>query len=36
MKNLAEDAVRSVYMKLDPLKHPYTFELLGLDFMIDS
>ncbi len=36
MKNLAEDAIRAVYMKLDPLKHPYTFELLGLDFMIDS
>ena len=36
MKNLAEDAIRSVYMRLDPLKDSYNFELYGLDFMLDS
>lgn len=36
IKDLAFDAVKSVYMKLDPYKVPYTFELLGLDFMVDQ
>ena len=35
MKSLAEDSIRSAYMKLDSNKRPYTFELYGLDFMID-
>ena len=35
MKNLAEDAIRSVYMRLDP-GNDYNFELYGLDFMLDS
>ena len=35
MKNLAEDSIRATYMKLDSNNKPYTFELYGLDFMID-
>ena len=33
---MATDAVKSVYQKIDPLKRMYTYELFGLDFMIDS
>ncbi len=36
MKKTAADAVRSVYGKIDPYKREYTFEVFGLDFMIDE
>ena len=35
MKQLAFDAVKSCYMRIDPHKRFYTFELFGLDFMLD-
>ena len=36
MKKTASDAVKSVYGKIDPAKREFTFEVFGLDFMIDE
>jgi tubulin--tyrosine ligase len=36
MRKTASDAVKSVYGKIDPSKREYTFEIFGLDFMIDE
>ena len=33
---MAFDAVKAVYMQLDSNQKAYCFELVGLDFMIDS
>jgi hypothetical protein len=34
-KKLAADAIKSVYTKIDPNKKEFTFEIFGLDFLID-
>eukprot|EP01017_Pseudomicrothorax_dubius_P009264 TRINITY_DN13114_c0_g2_i1.p1 TRINITY_DN13114_c0_g2~~TRINITY_DN13114_c0_g2_i1.p1 ORF type:complete len:1000 (+),score=219.17 TRINITY_DN13114_c0_g2_i1:100-3099(+) len=36
MKKLAQDSIRSVYGKIDQNKREHTFEIFGLDFMIDE
>ncbi len=36
MKGIALDAVKATYGQLDPKRLEHNFELLGLDFMIDS
>ncbi|CAD8044235.1 unnamed protein product [Paramecium primaurelia] len=36
LKSLCTDIVKASYQHLDPNRHFYTFELFGLDFMIDS
>ena len=36
MKKLATDAIKAVYTKIDPLKKEFSFEVFGLDFMIDE
>lgn len=33
---MALDAVKSVFFKLDPFKRMNSFELFGLDFMVDE
>jgi Tubulin-tyrosine ligase family len=33
---LARDAVRAAYIKFDPERRENTFEVFGLDFMIDD
>jgi tubulin monoglycylase TTLL3/8 len=33
---MALDAVKSVYYKIDPFKRINTFELFGLDYMLDE
>lgn len=35
MRQVALDAVRASYMRLDPRRLHHNFEVLGLDFMID-
>jgi hypothetical protein len=34
MREVARDAVRSAYLRLDPQKLEHNFEIFGLDFMI--
>ena len=36
MKGIALDAIKATYAQLDPKRLEHNFELLGLDFMIDS
>jgi hypothetical protein len=36
MKNLATKAIRSTFFKLDAERKEFTFEVFGLDFMIDQ
>jgi len=36
MKAIATNCVKATYMKLDPIKREHTFEIFGLDFMIDE
>lgn len=36
MKELAKDAVRAIYCRIEKEKKEYCFELFGLDFIIDS
>ena len=36
MKERALDSMKSVYGKIDPSRNFYSFELFGMDFMIDS
>lgn len=36
MKELAREAVRAIYCRIDKEKKKYCFELFGLDFIIDS
>lgn len=35
MKKLATEAIRSVYTKINPHKKEFSFEVFGLDFLID-
>ncbi|KAL4497128.1 hypothetical protein ABPG72_019448 [Tetrahymena utriculariae] len=35
MKSYASDCVRSIFTKIDPNRRQFSFELFGLDFMID-
>lgn len=35
MRQVALDAVRASYMRLDPRRLHHNFEVFGLDFMID-
>ena len=34
-QKIAGDSIRSVYTKMNPQKKELTFEIFGLDFMID-
>jgi tubulin polyglutamylase TTLL1 len=36
MKGIAKTSIESVYYKIDPYRLNNTFEVFGLDFMIDS
>jgi hypothetical protein len=36
MKKVAADIFRSVYTKVNPNKKDFTFEIFGLDYMIDE
>lgn len=36
MKKLATDAIKSVYTKINPTKKEFSFEIFGLDFLIDE
>lgn len=36
MKFLAKDAVKAIQCRINPNKKAYTFELFGLDFIIDN
>jgi hypothetical protein len=36
MKSIATDAIRSTFMKMDPNRVEYGFELYGMDYMIDE
>ena len=36
MRSLARDSLRAAYGKMDPSKRENSFELFGLDFMIDE
>jgi len=36
MKTLAADSLKATYRLLDPKKREFTFEVFGLDFLIDS
>jgi hypothetical protein len=36
IQKLATDAIKAVYTKIDPLKKEFSFEIFGLDFMIDE
>lgn len=36
MKKIAADCIKSVYGKVDPNKRDGSFEIFGLDFMIDE
>lgn len=36
MKKLAADAIRSTFIQLDKNKKEFSFEVFGLDFMIDD
>ncbi|CAD8073321.1 unnamed protein product [Paramecium sonneborni] len=36
LKKLSTDIVKATYQHLDPNRHFYTFELFGLDYMIDQ
>lgn len=36
MKKLATEAIRSVYTKINPHKKEFSFEVFGLDFLIDE
>ncbi len=36
MKKLATDAIRCVYSKINPNKKEFSFEIFGLDFLIDD
>jgi hypothetical protein len=36
MKAIATDLILSVAPKLNPLRREYSFELFGLDFMLDD
>jgi tubulin monoglycylase TTLL3/8 len=36
MKKLATEVIRSVYTKINPSKKEFTFEIFGLDFLIDE
>lgn len=36
MKKLATDAIRATSLSLDANRREYTFEIFGLDFMIDQ
>jgi hypothetical protein len=36
MKKLATDAIRSTFTKFDKNKKEFSFEIFGLDFMIDE
>ena len=36
MREVARDAVRSAYLRMDPRRLQHNFEVFGLDFMIDQ
>lgn len=36
MKGIGKKAVNAIYPKIDTSKTDFTFELFGLDFLIDS
>lgn len=36
MKNLATECIRAVHLNIDPEKRESSFEIFGLDFMIDE
>ena len=36
MKSIALDAWNATYLKMDPKRFEHTFEIFGLDFMIDT
>ncbi len=36
MKEIALEAVKATYRELDPARKEFNFELLGMDFMVDS
>ena len=36
MRRIAADSIRAVHHKIDPSKKVFTFEIMGLDFMIDD
>lgn len=36
MKNLATECIRAVHLNIDPEKRESSFEVFGLDFMIDD
>jgi tubulin monoglycylase TTLL3/8 len=36
MQKLASDIFRSVYTKINPTKKEFSFEVFGLDYMIDE
>jgi hypothetical protein len=36
MKKMATDSIKAVSRKIDPTKKHCTFEIMGLDFMIDD
>lgn len=36
MKQIALESVRATYCRIDPAKRNFSFELFGLDFIVDS
>lgn len=36
MKSIATDTIKATYMRLDPKRRDFTFEIFGFDFMIDE
>lgn len=36
MKKISREVVEATYFKLDPCRKEYSFELFGLDFLVDT